>query len=286
MKMCVICFDSLDYSLIEKYGLTHVKQNEFGRVEITGILSTPSIWTSFLTGLSPDEHKVLGWKWDNSLLDRLKVIGIKAGLDKIVNKSVFLTKKLGSLPKHTPDIKGKIPTIFDYAEKPIDLDVPCYGEDTYEKIRKDVVNALGNPLLEKEVSKNAEINFNNKRKKIMELLKNDWDLFVAHIYYPDIIQHLQFYREDIIIKMYEEIDSTAKMIQDNLTEDVHLLFISDHGQNKGVHTHDAFFSSNHELNVSAPKITDFYNIILKKLGVPTRQETDIIRERLKSLGYI
>jgi len=287
MKVCIIAFDSLDYYLIRDLNLANLKQKEFGIVKVTGILSTPSIWTSFITGLSPNEHGVIGWKWDNSILDKIKVFGTKIGLDKIIHNSLYLTKLMSNVTtKQTPNIKGKIPTIFDYAQNPVDIDVPCYSEDAYKDIRQKVTMSLGNPILAKNVIEEESEKFVNKIERIFNLLNTNWDLFMAHIYYPDVLQHLQFYNKNSVIEMYKKMDDTAYQIKKTINKDTFILFISDHGQNKGIHNKNAFYSCNYELDLQQPKITDFFDIILNKMGIPSKEDFEKIQKKLKDWGYI
>ena len=147
-------FDSLDYYLVVKYNLRYLMQKEYGKVEINvGVLSTPTIWTSFITGLPPKDHGVIGWKWKNPVLDKLKRKAVKTGLNKIpFDRSMFLTQLVRKRIKgDVPNIKGRIPTIFDYSRSPVDINVPCYSEDAYEEQRHEIAYGLGNPIVEKQI---------------------------------------------------------------------------------------------------------------------------------------
>lgn len=294
-RICIIGFDSLDYYLIEKYNLTYVKQKEYGKIDMTEftgynkMLSTPTIWTSFVTGLPPEEHKVVGWTWENPILDKLKTWSVKIGLGTIIARSRYLirlTSKIMIEHKHIPNIKGQIPTIFDYAQHPVDIDVPCYSRDAYEGERHAVTYGLGNPIVEKQVAEKAWMAFREKREMVLEALGNNWDLFMVHFYLPDIVQHLLWYREDEIERLYREMDTTAHVIEKSVGENAFVLFISDHGQEKGLHTPNAFYSCNERVGLHNPKITDFADIVRKKLGVPSKGEIEKVKKRLQELGYI
>ena len=293
MKVCIIGFDSLDYYLIEKYDLAHLKQKEYGKVEIIGLESTPIIWTSFITGLPPEEHGVLGWKWENPILDSPKIWGVRERLDRIIMRSKFLTQLVMKVidrsiikAKYVPNIKGQIPTIFDYAQHPVDIDVPCYSQDAYEQQRREVIYALGNPIAEKRISDKAWRAFREKRERVLDALSNSWDLFMVHFYLPDTVQHLLWYRENEIERLYREMNNTALIIKKSVGENTFILFISDHGQKRGLHTSNAFYSCNQRLNLYKPRITDFAGIIQQKLGAPSRSDIDKIKKRLQDLGYV
>jgi len=287
MKICIVGFDSLEYYLVEKYDLKYLKQKEYGKVEInTGILSTPTIWTSFITGLPPEEHGIIGWKWKNTILDRLKRWIIKIRLSRFFEKNTFLIQFVRkNIKGSVPNIRGSIPTIFDYANNPIDIDVPCYSYDAYKEIRHDVGNVIGNPISEKRIAEKAWKLYRDKKKRILNNLKNNWDLFMVHIYLPDVIQHLLWYQQNEIENLYKEMDCLAKSIKDSIMKNTLVIFISDHGQKKGMHTPNAFYSSNEILNLNEPKITEFADIVRQKLGAPSKDDIENIKERLKRLGY-
>lgn len=289
MRVCIIGFDSLDYYLVEKYDLRYLMQKEYGKVEINMVLSTPTIWTSFITALPPEEHGIVGLKWENPFLDKLKKWGVKIGLNRVFDRSEFLAqllrKKILKGKGSIPNIKGRLPTIFDYAQSLIDITVPCYSEDTYEDIRREMAYAIGNPIAENKMADKAWKVFMNKRKRVLDELNKDWDLFMVHFFLPDVIQHLLWYREDEIERLYREMDDTAHIIKRNLEKNVFILFISDHGQKRGLHTPHAFYSCNQILNLHEPKITDFGNIIKREIGAPTKSEIESVKNRLKELGY-
>lgn len=293
-RICIVGFDSLDYELLEKYNLTYIKQKEYGKIDLTQfmgynrLLSTPTIWTSFITGLSPDQHKVVGWTWENPILDKLKTLSVKFGLGKMIVSS----KHLRWLPrkiiknKYVPSVKGKMPTIFDYARHPVDIDVPCYSQDAYEEERVALTYGLGNPIVERQVAEKAWKEFRGKKERVLEALNNNWDLFMVHFYLPDIIQHLFWYREDEIERLYREMDITAHDIENRVRENGLILFVSDHGAERGLHNRNAFYSCNQRVGLHNPKITDFANMIRQKLGVPSKREIEQVRKRLQDLGYL
>jgi len=295
MRVCIVGFDSLDYYLIEKYDLTYVKQKEFGKIDMTDfmghsrLLSTPTIWTSFITGLPAEEHGVIGWTWSNPILDKLKEWSVKIGLGAIAARSRGLLRLLSKMTyesKYVPNIRGRIPTIFDYARNPVDVDVPCYSHDAYEEERRELTYGLGNPIVERKVAKSAWKAFKEKRERVLDALSDDWDLFMVHFYLPDIIQHLRWYREEEIEELYREMDSTAHVIKETLGERTFTLFISDHGQGRGLHNPNAFYSCNHRVDLHNPKMTDFADIVRQKLGAPSKDEIDEVKKRLRELGYI
>lgn len=293
-RFLILGYDALEYDLVERYDFRQLKQEEYGKVEInTGFLSTPTIWTSFITGLLPRVHGVVGFNWKE--MDKLKRLSCLLQLNKIVERSSFLSKKMARIhpflnPTYKgsfPIIRGNLPTIFDYAEKPVDVSVPCYSNmSKYEAMRPLLTQVIGNPVAEKKALKRIWEVFREKNKECLTKLTRDWDLFMVHFWLADFVQHLRWYREEEIKELYLELEETTRLFKERINEEETLiLIISDHGQKKGLHTPYGFYSCNKRLNLKEPKITDFADIIRENLGVPTRQEVRKIKERLKELGY-
>jgi len=294
LRVCVIGFDALEYDLVEKYKLKHLQQEEYGKVEINvGMLSTPTIWTSFITGLLPSEHGVKGLRWEKPTLERFRQLIVNLKLNRIYERSRFLFKIVGKgvdqvgINTRFPSVKGRVPTIFDYAQHPTDIGVPCYSNvSKLEELSHELAKELGNPIGEKHVLKKAWDMFREKKEECLDKLGDDWDLFMVHFWLADAVQHLRWYREEEIKELYIELDETARLFQKRLENHALVLIISDHGQRKGLHTSYGFYSCNLRLNLNSPKITDFADIIREKLGVPTKHEIAQVRERLKRLGYL
>lgn len=270
MRVCIVGFDSLDYYLVEKYDLKCLKQKDYGKVEInTGVLATPTIWTSFVTGLLPKEHGIIGWKMKNPFLDKMQIWSIKIGLNRIIDRSQILTQ-LGRrwAEGNVPIIRGRIPTIFDYAQRPVDIDVPCYSEDVYEESRREIYYGVGKPITAKLIAEKSWRAFWEKKERVLDALSKNWDLFMVHFFLPDIIQHILWYRKNEIERLYREMDNVACNIKKRVGKNTFTLFVSDHGQKKGLHTPYGFYSCNRRLKLHEPKVTDFADIIKRELGHP------------------
>jgi len=61
IRTLIICFDGLDRKPVEEYDLVNVKQVDYGDIRGGGTFSG-LLWSSFLTGRSPEEHKIKSWK--------------------------------------------------------------------------------------------------------------------------------------------------------------------------------------------------------------------------------
>jgi len=81
----------------------------------------------------------------------------------------------------------------------------------------------------------------------------------------DAIGHLSFGIPAKMQKVYSELESLAEDVKSS--SDDFAMVISDHGMKPvgryGDHSRNGFYSSNRRLGVSMPKITDFYDIMMR-----------------------
>jgi len=245
LRVLVLAFDGLEYNHVHIYQPKHLVQKEYGRVEIFQPSATPVMWASFITGLTPQQHKV----------------------------------PLEGLPRVL--LSKDIPTIFDHAEKPVYTDIPSlgpypywdpkYGETLREAIKKGPwsreffeAEALGEQL------------YQEQREQCLEKVREGWDLFMAHFLFTDYFGHLygNVLRMKRVIQM---VDNTVREIKSKVDmSDVFLLIVSDHGIRAarkdeewgeglkgrgGRHSRHGFYSSNITLKLNRPKLTDFFPII-------------------------
>lgn len=291
MKVLIVCFDGLEYTLVERGDFPYLKQAEYGKYAVNvEPLFTPIIWASFITGNPKEKHRISGMmRWDNSFLERFNRSIGTFGARVLNNKRVVKTANLFGFHRRRYNKNDyTLPTIFDYANKPIAIGVPAYNQGLeYDEIDWLLIKSLDNPTLRRNIEEMAWKVFYKKREKTLNLLKSDWDLFMVHFMVTDTIQHILWFREEKIAKLYIEMDKTAKMIEEKVNEhDCQILIASDHGQLRGDHTPYGFYSSNKPLELKNPKTTDFANIIRKSLGYPDERDIKRVRDRLIALGYI
>ena len=294
--MLIIGLDGAEYSVIEKGHYPHLKQAEFGTVEINvKPLFSPLIWASFITGKVKAEHEIRGMhRWRSGFIDRLRNWSLEAGMSRgrIGRSLVRLGSLLGSLGFRTrPYDKSDLgaSTIFDYVDKPVAVSIPSYNEAPINQVvRTKEVDALrsGSRRLMKDAEELVWRVFREKREAVLRRLTEDWNLFMVHFYLLDPLQHLFWYDSERIARAYEEAEATVKSVQDGMPDDCLLLIVSDHGHQKGMHTPYGFYSCNEKLGLKNPKITDFAGVVRSYFGLPSREEEMEIYRRLKSLGYV
>lgn len=294
-KVLVIGIDAADYDIIAQGKYPHLKQVEYGRAEINvEPLFTPVIWASFITGVQSEEHGIKGMhKWKRGLLDTLRNRTLKTGLSH--RKTGKTMVSIGSLLERigfTTQLYGKsdlkVSSIFDYVDRCIAISVPSYNEDPINPmLRKKLKDALGSGKrkLIRETESLAWKVFEEKKKRVMDVLDRNWSLFMVHFFILDVLQHLFWYNDKYINNAYEKMNKTVGLINEKMSSDCFTLIASDHGHKEGMHTPYGFYSCNKKLGLNEPKLTDFADIIRAHLGLPSREDEQRISKHLKSLGY-
>ncbi len=280
MKVFIFGVDALDYDLVEKWNMKGLKQKEYKKLQIPKeieTLSTPTLWATIITGELPNEHGVnYGWMVDEykyPLVLKLRKIVHKTKIENIILKTItthkFFRKIVTEIVKKNrikQEFKLKCPTIFDDVNS-IEIGVPTYSkteENTY-KIHKNMIGFLQEKLDENKWEKIIRNKFEDVKRTLFENLNKDWELFMVYFGVIDYIGHTFFDNETKIKSYYKEIEELVIKIKKQLKDDIVFFIVSDHGMKIGLHTRYAFYSSNIELEIGNPKLTDFYNIVKSKV---------------------
>jgi len=257
-KIIIIGFDGLSYSKIIKYNCKELTLKEFGQININDFskLITPTIWGSFITGKQqkfPSLTKMIPIKGKEKKDRILKIV------QKIYPQTIDLRNRATAYPKlyDKEDLEGE--TIFDKF-KSISIKVPGYDELQCTIPPYVITNfkCFSEEYYLDEVNKN--IWWRLKKLKEANKLKNI-ELIMVHFHKWDLLQHLYFNNKKKEAELYKEANAIAKKLN-NMFQHEKLLFLSDHGLDKGIHTYDAFYSSNFISFKKQPKITDFYKKII------------------------
>jgi len=296
IRVLIIGLDGLEHSLIEDYDLKNLKQIEYGKVDLLMKKDeeplTPTIWCNFITGETSDVHGVVAiQKWKYPLLEKIyaslrsfdvKHRGYWRGVLFNIFDKMSLFEMRGMRNFFTrQDINCD--TIFDDIDSTIAISIPSFNEDEINKeLRRLVVEGR-----KFELKKRAHEAFAGRRTRFLDALNQKPSLLMVHFFLLDLIQHMFPYDNEYIKKTYERIDSFVGKVKEKLANnEVFLLIVSDHGLLNGYHTRYGFYSCNKKLNLKNPKITDFTDIIRKRLGVSSKQDTEKIEKRLRGLGYV
>ncbi|MBW2999332.1 alkaline phosphatase family protein [Candidatus Woesearchaeota archaeon] len=237
----VLAIDALEYEKVEEFNCNKLKQDYFGKTDINEFSQprTMVLWSSFMTG----ENK------ENAVLED-------------GNKEMWSKKW---------DIKE---TLFSNFKNPVVLDLPGFSYDleAHEKSRKLLKDFFETE--DKEKKEKVRKQYNNDafehHKKIKQeffnALKEEHDFILGYFSVIDVIGHLNFGNKVMMKMLYKEMEEIVDEIKKN--PNIKLLVLSDHGMKAigqfGDHSEYGFWSSNF-IDLDTPKITDFYDYIVKEI---------------------
>ena len=270
MRLLVLAYDALEYTLVERLRLRDLLQKRYGRYEAAKSPKyekphTPSAWTTIITGKPPEEHGIDDWWTYGKILDWLRT---KPPLVWIKNKRKILWK-LGIKPRLYTREELRVKTIFDYAENPVALFIPGYSEPVWphEKLNEAIKKGV-----QEYIRAVWEIH-RWRKEEFFKRLSGDWDLFMAWFDIADLLGHVCWHKCFAQIKMaYLDLARVAARAREALGNDVAIVILSDHGMGPsgdgvtGDHTPYGFWSINQDWDWFQPrKATDFFNLFLRIL---------------------
>lgn len=282
MKCIILGFDGLEYNFVEKFQLDHLKQKEYGKTTIPKECFvkvnyfgkermepfTPLIWSSFLTGKLPEQHGVTRStfiKWENPIVQTLKVVSSKIGLGRIRGKRKFL-EKIGFKRRGWQKSDYSVPTIFDLAEKSIQINVPTIDEKWTVQLFPEVSKEENfDVVMQKSLDYQWKM-FLKIKNQALKKIKEEWNLFMLWTKLLDTYGELLVENKSELLNVYRACDSFVREIKKKV-DDAFFLIVSDHGIEKledtkfGKHSTHGFYSSNISLGLNNPFITDFYELI-------------------------
>lgn len=286
-RVCILALDALEYDLVEEFDLKNIKQLEYGKTDVSTFkdLATPIIWASFLSGLPPEKHGLdinAIPHWRSSFIDKLRQLSIKMKLDRIKGKGKIL-EFLGFEHRAfyeemiTEFRSRRMETVFDVIPNAEALSVPPYQK---------WIDRETQLLLKQAIEKEEKISafeqhvwniFEQKRDKCIKIIQGgNWNLFMTHFMFTDLLGHLFAGNLTKMFGVYIKAEQLVEDVKKIIGDETLLLIVSDHGMKtfgKGIygeHSNHGFYSSNVQLNLVNPKITDFFDLIVKTLIEPTR----------------
>lgn len=279
-SICILALDALEYDLVEEFNLKHIKQLEYGKIDISMFkdLATPVIWASFITGLPPEEHGLdinTVPHWPSSVIDKLRHLSIKMKLDQIKGKGRILEllgfEHRAFYEEMITDFRSRqMDTLFDVIPNAKALSVPPYQK---------WIDRETQLLLKQAIEKEEKIStfeqhvwniFEEKRDKCLDIIREgDWNLFMTHFMFTDLLGHLYAGNLTKMFGVYAKAEQLVEDMKKMLRDETFLLIVSDHGMKTfgqsvyGEHSDHGFYSSNLPLELENPKITDFFDLIVK-----------------------
>lgn len=272
MKVFILAIDGLEYNLVRSWRLKGLQQTIYGWLDVSSFkhILTPIIWASFITGKPPESHGIKSW-WifsSNSLIDSI-FHWVRYNVPIIRRMSQGKLRRLTNLLgldvacPQVRDLKRKgLSTIFDYASKPIVVDVPSYNESPDTRSRYSGAMDRGIEAYENEIWRVHK----ERVGRIMDALDAEWDLFMAWIDIADQMGHISFGNKLKMLKTYTRLDTLAQRIWQNLPNGTLFLIVSDHGMQLSIngypeHSKRAFYSFNMDVEWRPQSILDYANFL-------------------------
>ncbi len=290
-RVLILGIDAVEYDLVERWSLDNLKQEEYGRSRLPiepedgylyGDPVTPIMWTSFIAGRPPKDHGVDTVKiYPLNSLYRwyLRHVGRQAGGDHFTPVEEHKSTKRKMLDAVSDAIASlhlsrepgrkdiQSDTLFDdsWANH---LHIPVYDDNAFPSYKKKIVKAIEEKAYRPIFEMACKEEFQQRSNEVMEWLdrRNDWRLLMQYFYVLDGVQHAFFYSDKKIARFYLMFDEFVGNLRRRLDDDTLLLIVSDHGQNRGVHTDHGFFSVNRQLGLDQPRFVDFRWIVEDILG--------------------
>ncbi len=223
----ILALDGLEYEYVKEFNCKNLMQEKFGKTDIS-MFSEPRtivIWSSFLAGKNLEKEIMQGDLWSF----RLKP------------EQTFLSK----------------------FKKWKAIDMPGLNYREEHKKERELLKGFFDKKnsIEDYDAAGFEIHRKNK-EEFFEALDENFDILVGYFALADVIGHLSFGIKPKMKIIYKELDDIAKKVRDKAEK---VLIISDHGMKAigrfGDHSEYGFWSTNFEVNLDKPKITEFRKLI-------------------------
>lgn len=265
----ILGLDGLEYDFVERWNCTNLKQSEYGKVKVPineqiGVPLSPEVWASFLTG------KRIRANFKKPLSPLSIVFRVSKFIRRHTNLSIGLGKRIrenvpmkihGQYNIGFPILKDK--TFLDLTNSR-EIGVPYYSFDNANfKINQNF--AAGKISLKQAVGMQKDLYGKRKRQilRVTEKLQNV-DVVFAYMVYPDALQHYLFTRPSEIKKHYLDLDNYVSLLKNTVKNFRRFIIVSDHGFSFETESHSkhGFYSSNVDLGLVNPKITDFFDLVV------------------------
>ena len=225
--MIILALDALDLKQVQKFNCKNLMQKEYGQTDISEFKQerTVVLWASFLTGKNMEPEIPVKTQWEFTLSP----------------EQTFLK--------------------FFKTYKAIDVPAFSYKQQNHAEERKLLKAYFEDKATIEEYDAVIWKNHEENKKEFFKAL-NKFDLLIGYFDLADSIGHLSFGIPEKMAEVYRELDELAKEVK---TSNDFILIISDHGMEAvgryGDHTRNGFYSANHKIGLSLPKITSFYELI-------------------------
>ncbi len=231
--MIIFAIDALEYTLVEEFNCTNLKQKFYGKTNIQEFSQprTMVLWSSFMTGKNMEKEIMA--KGDKEMWNT-----------RIEMKDTFFNRYKN--PKII-DLPG-----FNYVKEQHEQErmlLKNYFDVTTDEEKNNIRRAYNNLAFEHHRRVKQEFN---------DALKSEHDFVLGYFSVADVIGHLNFGNRTIMKMIYKDLDEIAASIKESF------IVLSDHGMEKigifGDHSSYGFWSTDFK-DLGNPKITDFAAMI-------------------------
>jgi len=233
MKKVVFAIDALEYDLVEKFNCKNLKQEFFGKTDISEFEKprTMVLWSSFITGMNKEKEVLKDGKFE--------MWNKKWNINETFFKK-YRNPKIIDLPGFSYDLKAH--------------------ENSRKLLKKFFEAKTGDDLkVREECNEDAFKHHRKVKKEFLESLDEDYDFVLGYFSLIDIIGHLNFGSHALMKMIYKEFDELAGILR---KKGFKLFILSDHGMKEvnyfGYHSEYGFWSSNFSVNLNKPKITEIH----------------------------
>lgn len=231
--MIVFAIDALEYTLVEEFNCTNLKQKFYGKTNIKEFSEprTMVLWSSFMTGKNMEKEIVA------------------RGDKEMWNTRIELKD-----------------TFFHRFKNPKIIDLPGfnYVKEQHEQERvllKNYFDAKSDDEKNKIRTAYNNLAFKHHRrvkKEFSEALNSKNDFVLGYFSVADVIGHLNFGNRTMMKMIYKDMDEIAGTIGKTF------IVLSDHGMERvgifGDHSNYGFWSTDFK-DLGNPRITDFAGMI-------------------------
>ncbi|MFQ6095966.1 MAG: hypothetical protein ACE5NN_07470 [Candidatus Bathyarchaeia archaeon] len=226
--MIILALDALDLKLVKRYNCKNLMQVEYGVTDLSEfqLERTVVLWASFLTGRNMESSIPVKTQWEFKLKPEETFLPFFKTYNAIDVPAFSLKEK-----NHAEE-RRLLKAYFDEKATVEEYDAVVWKN--HEENKEDFFDSLGR-----------------------------FDIVMGYFDLADAIGHLSFGIPQKMEKVYTELEGMAREVKSS--SDEFILVISDHGMKPvgryGDHSRNGFYSTNVELGLNLPKITDFYEKI-------------------------
>jgi len=233
----VYAIDALEYTKVEQFGCSNLKQAHYGKTDISEFSQprTMVLWSSFMTGQNK-EAEILA-KGDQEMWNT-----------RIPHEKTFFSK----------------------FSSPAVLDLPGYNYDLgvheqSRKLLKDFFSATDDEqkeAIKKQYNADAFEHHRKIKEQFLAELDADHDFVLGYFSVADVIGHLNFGNDTMMKLIYKDLDELMPKITARTDK---VLVLSDHGMKAigrfGDHSEYGFWSTSFDAGLKRPRITDFGELL-------------------------